>query len=80
MIEDGIIQMKYFMIFGILIGFVFAIGVVSTAEAHPHATIELTDSHSHILANEKFHDNFVIHTFDQVIFSITDFFNSILFK
>jgi len=56
---------------------VTSIGFVSTADAHPHATIELTDSHSHILADEKFHDNFWIHTFDQVIFSVTDFFNSL---
>ncbi|NNL57895.1 MAG: hypothetical protein HKP31_00205 [Nitrosopumilus sp.] len=59
---------------------IFFGGTISTIAAHPHATIDLMESHSHIFADEKFHDNFVIHTFDQVIFSITDFFNSILFK
>lgn len=58
---------------------VTSIGFVSTAYAHPHATIDLTDSHSHILVDEKFHDNFWIHTFDQVVFSVTDFFNSLFF-
>lgn len=56
------------------------VGFVSTVDAHPHATIELTDSHSHILADEKFHDNFWIHTFDQVVFSVTDFFNNLFFR
>lgn len=70
--------MKSFRIFGFLIVFVFVIGIVSIAEAHPHATPELMDSHSHVFADEKFHDNFLIHTFDQVLFSITDFFTSLL--
>ena len=58
--------------------FVFSLGIISTAEAHPHATPELMDSHSHVFADENFHDNFLIHTFDQVLFSITDFFTSLL--
>ena len=72
--------MKSFTFFGILIIFISATGMISAADAHPHATIGLMESHSHIFADEKFHDNFFIHTFDQVIFSITDFFNSILFR
>lgn len=72
--------MKYFTILGFLIVFVFVVGVVSTVEAHPHATPELMESHSHVFADEKFHDNFLIHTFDQVLFSITDFFNSLTFR
>ncbi|KER06888.1 hypothetical protein AAA799E16_00404 [Marine Group I thaumarchaeote SCGC AAA799-E16] len=70
--------MNYFIVFGFLMVFVFTIGIISTAEAHPHATIDLMESHSHVFADEKFHDNFIIHTFDQVIFSITDFFNRFL--
>lgn len=72
--------MKSFRFFGILIIFIFTIGIISTADAHPHATIDLMESHSHIFADEKFHDNFLIHTFDQVIFSITEFFNNALFR
>ena len=72
--------MKHLTIFGFLFLFVFVIGIISTAEAHPHATIDLMESHSHVLADEKFHDNFVIHTFDQVIFSVVDFFNNIFFN
>ena len=59
-------------------GFVFSVGMVSSVDAHPHATIDLMESHSHVLADEKFHDNFIIHTFDQIVFSITDFFNNLL--
>lgn len=73
------IGMKYLIIFGIALILLIP-GVVSTVDAHPHATIELTDSHSHILADEKFHDNFWIHTFDQVVFSISDFFDNLFFR
>ncbi|MGV7227007.1 MAG: hypothetical protein ACQ9CV_08835 [Nitrosopumilus sp.] len=72
--------MKSFRFFGILIIFIFTIGIISTADAHPHGTLDLVESHSHLFADEKFHDTFLIHTFDQVIFSITDFFNSVLFR
>jgi len=71
--------MKYLFFFVIFMVSIFAMGIISTAEAHPH-TVELMESHSHILADENFHENFLIHTFDQVIFSVTDFFNSILFR
>ncbi|AJM91609.1 hypothetical protein [Nitrosopumilus piranensis] len=70
--------MNYLTIFGFLFLMAFVIGFISPAEAHPHATLELMESHSHIFAEEKFHDNFIIHTFDQVIFSITDFLNNLL--
>jgi len=33
--------MTHFAFFGILIAFIFAIGMASTADAHPHATIDL---------------------------------------
>lgn len=70
--------MRSFTILGFIMVFVFVIGIVSIAEAHPHANPELMDSHSHVFADEKFHDNFLIHTFDQVLFSITDFFSGFL--
>ena len=43
---------------------IFSIGFTSFAEAHPHATIDLMDMHSHDLLTGE---NFVIHTFEQVI-------------
>ena len=43
---------------------IFSIGFTSFAEAHPHATIDLMDMHSHDLLTGE---DFVIHTFEQVI-------------
>ena len=43
---------------------IFSIGFTSFAEAHPHATINLMDIHSHDLLTSE---DFVIHTFEQVI-------------
>ena len=43
---------------------IFSIGFTSFAEAHPHATINLMDMHSHDLLTSE---DFVIHTFEQVI-------------
>lgn len=64
--------MKSFTFFGILIVFVFVLGMISTADAHPHATIDLMGSHSH---DKGFEENFLVHTFTDVIFSIFDFLN-----
>ena len=72
--------MKYFTVFGILIVFVFAMGMISTVDAHPHATIDLMGSHSHDIGDEGFQENFLVHTFENVIFSIVDFFNNALFR
>jgi len=68
------------LIFGILTVFVFAMGMISTAEAHPHTTIDLMESHSHDIFDEKFQENFMVHTFENVILTVVDFFNSILFR
>jgi hypothetical protein len=38
--------MKSLIIFGILMLIVFSLGVFPIAEAHPHATIDLMESHS----------------------------------
>ena len=65
--------MKHFTFFGILIAFVFVIGMASTADAHPHATIDLMESHSH---DEWFEENFIVHTFEEVILSAFDFINT----
>ena len=68
--------MKYFTFFGILIAFIFVIGMTSTADAHPHATIDLMESHSHDMHDEVFQENFIVHTFEEVAFSVFNFINS----
>ena len=69
--------MKRSIIFGILIVFVFTIGIISPVDAHPHATIELMGSHSHDENDENFQEEFVLHDFEHVIISIFDFFTGI---
>ena len=71
--------MKFFAIFGILIAVVIVLGTISMAEAHPHATIDLMESHSHEVHDENFQENFILHTFKDVIFSVFDFIKNILF-
>ena len=68
--------MNNFTFFGILIAFVFVIGMASAAEAHPHATIDLLESHSHDMHDEVFQENFIVHTFEEVIFSVFNFINA----
>jgi len=70
--------MTHFTFFGILIAFIFVIGMASTAEAHPHATINLMESHSHDIHDEVFQENFIVHTFEEVIFSVFNFIHSYL--
>ena len=71
--------MKSLVIFGILMAFVIVLGSISMAEAHPHATIDLIESHSHDVHDENFQKNFILHTFQDVIISIFDFIKNILF-
>ncbi len=71
--------MKTLVIFGILMAFVIVLGTISIAEAHPHVTIDLMESHSHDLHDENFQENFIVHTFKDVIFSVFDFVKTILF-
>jgi len=73
-------QMKTLVIFGILMAFVIVLGSISIAEAHPHATIDLMESHSHDVHDENFQENFILHTFEDVIVSVFDFFKNILFS
>lgn len=56
-----------------MIVFVFGIGIASTADAHPHATVDLMESHSHDTHNENFQENFLVHTFEDVVFHIEFF-------
>jgi len=71
--------MKSLTIFGVLMAIVFVIGTVSMAEAHPHATEDLIESHSHDVHDNNFQEDFIIHTFEDVIFSAFNFFKNILF-
>ena len=68
--------MKYFTFFGILIAFIFVIGMASAADAHPHTTIDLMESHSHDMHDEVFQENIIVHTFEEVIFSVFSFINT----
>ena len=43
---------------------VFSIGLISMAEAHPHISLEVMNTHSHEVMSSQ---DFVIHTFEQVI-------------
>jgi hypothetical protein len=72
--------MKSLIILGILMSIVFISGVVPIAEAHPHATIDLMESHSHDVNDENFQEEFILHDFEHVIISIFDWFNRILFE
>ena len=71
--------MKSFVIFGILMAFVIVLGTISIAEAHPHAAIDLMESHSHDPHDENFQENFILHTFEDVIISVFNFIKNILF-
>jgi len=71
--------MKSFAILVILVAIVIALGTISIAEAHPHATIDLMESHSHDVHDANFQENFILHTFQDVIFSAFNFIKNILF-
>lgn len=42
----------------------FSIGLISMADAHPHISLEVMNTHSHEVMSSQ---DFVIHTFEQVI-------------
>ena len=56
--------LKHYLLFTILILGIFSIGFTSFAQAHPHISLEIMDTHSHDLYTNQ---DFVIHTFEQVI-------------
>ena len=72
--------MKTLIIVGILMLVMFSLTVVPMAEAHPHATIDLMESHSHNVNAENFQEEFILHDFEHVIISVFDWFNQILFE
>ena len=47
----------------LLVG-VFSIGLISMAEAHPHVSLEMINTHTHEVMSSQ---DFVVHTFEQVI-------------
>ena len=71
--------MKSLAILGILTVIVSISGVIPMVEAHPHATIDLMESHSHDVYDDDFEEDFLVHSFEHVIISTYDFIISILF-
>ena len=56
--------MKNLVLVVILTVGIFSLGFTSFAEAHPHNTIDLMNTHSHDLYTSQ---DFVVHTFEQVV-------------
>ena len=56
--------MKNLVLIAILTVGIFSLGFTSVAEAHPHATIDLMNTHSHDLYTSE---DFVVHTFEQIV-------------
>ncbi len=71
--------MKSLIVIEILMSIVFSLTVIPIAEAHPHTTIELMESHSHDVNDENFQEEFILHEFEHVIISAFDWLNRILF-
>ena len=57
-------MMKYSPLLGLLMIGVFSIGFASFAYAHPHATIDLMETHSHDLYTSE---DFMLHTYEYVV-------------
>ena len=71
--------MKPLDMLGILTLIVSIFGVIPMVEAHPHATIDLMESHSHNVLDDNFQEDFILHSFEHVLISTYDFIISILF-
>ena len=71
--------MKSSLLFGLLIGTAIILSTFSLAEAHPHASMDLMDSHSHDPNADNFQEEFILHDFEHVILSTFNFFKTILF-
>jgi len=71
--------MKSLDMLGILTLNVSIFGVIPMVEAHPHATIDLMESHSHDVLDDNFQEDFIVHSFEHVLISTYDFIISILF-
>jgi len=47
------------------------------ADAHPHATIDLMESHSHDINDDNYQEEFIFHDFEHVVISTLEWFKSI---
>ena len=56
--------MKNLVLIAILVVGIFSLGFTSVAEAHPHTTIDLMNTHSHDIYTSE---DFVVHTFEHVV-------------
>jgi hypothetical protein len=56
--------LKNLVLIAILTVGIFSLGFTSVAEAHPHTTIDLMNTHSHDLYASE---DFVVHTFEHVV-------------
>ncbi|KFM18834.1 hypothetical protein AAA799P11_00955 [Marine Group I thaumarchaeote SCGC AAA799-P11] len=70
--------MKYLFVIFLLLT-VASMGYVSAAHAHPHATPELMQSHSHDPNDANFQEEFILHDFEHVIISTFEWLKNILF-
>ena len=61
-------MLKNLLFTTILLVGVFSIGLISMAEAHPHISLEVMNTHSHEVMSSQ---DFVIHTFEQVILFVS---------
>ena len=68
--------MKNLALLAILFAGVFSIGLISSADAHPHVSLELMNTHSHEILTSQ---DFVIHTFEQVILFVSQL-QSLIFR
>ena len=68
--------MRTVFFIGLLATLLFVLGVPLNADAHPHATFTLMDSHSHELHDEKYQGHFIVHAFEKVVFTVVSFFES----
>ena len=68
--------LKNLILIAILTIGIFSLGFTSFAEAHPHATFDLMNMHSHELYNAE---DFLIHTFEHVILVVEQIQNIIFF-
>ena len=66
--------LKNIILFAILTIGIFSLGFTSIAEAHPHVTIDLMNTHSHDLYTTE---DFLIHTFEHVVLFVEQIHNII---
>ncbi|MDC0199354.1 hypothetical protein OAJ83_00680 [Candidatus Nitrosopelagicus sp.] len=55
---------------------IFSLGLTSIAEAHPHTTIDLMNTHSHDFYTAE---DFLIHTFENVVLFVEQIHHIIFF-